>query len=63
MEQRISINSVNIPTFLDGTAWKEDGTKECVREALNAGLRGIDTANQRKHYHEAGTDREIENIP
>jgi diketogulonate reductase-like aldo/keto reductase len=42
------------PAFLYGTAWKEDQTERHVTEALTAGFRGIDTANQRKHYHEAG---------
>jgi len=42
------------PFFLYGTAWKEDDTQRCVKDALEAGFRGIDTANQRKHYHEAG---------
>jgi diketogulonate reductase-like aldo/keto reductase len=37
-----------------GTAWKEDRTAACVAQALAAGFRAIDTANQRKHYHEAG---------
>jgi diketogulonate reductase-like aldo/keto reductase len=36
-----------------GTAWKEDETAALVRLALAAGFRAIDTANQRKHYHEA----------
>lgn len=43
-----------VPTFLYGTAWKEERTGGLVAEALAAGFRGIDTANQRKHYHEAG---------
>ncbi len=42
------------PAFLYGTAWKEERTAACVRAALEAGFRGIDTANQRKHYFEAG---------
>jgi diketogulonate reductase-like aldo/keto reductase len=42
------------PALLYGTAWKEDETERLVRLALEAGFRGIDTANQRKHYHEAG---------
>lgn len=42
-----------IPTFLYGTAWKEDQTQSLVELALAQGFRGIDTANQRKHYHEA----------
>lgn len=40
--------------YLYGTAWKEDLTTECVFNALIAGYRAIDTANQRKHYYEEG---------
>ena len=40
--------------FLYGTAWKEDQTERLTRLALEAGFRGIDTANQRRHYYEAG---------
>jgi len=36
-----------------GTAWKEDATATLVKKAVAAGFRGIDTANQRKHYCEA----------
>lgn len=43
-----------IPPFLYGTAWKEEQTEPLTRLALEAGFRGIDTANQRKHYFEAG---------
>jgi diketogulonate reductase-like aldo/keto reductase len=42
------------PPFLYGTAWKEERTASLVTLALQAGFRGIDTANQRRHYHEAG---------
>jgi diketogulonate reductase-like aldo/keto reductase len=42
------------PRFLYGTAWKEDETERLVRLAIEAGFRGIDTANQRRHYFEAG---------
>ncbi|MGP0019950.1 MAG: aldo/keto reductase family protein [Candidatus Sulfotelmatobacter sp.] len=42
------------PTFLYGTAWKEDRTAALTELAIRAGFRGIDTANQRRHYHEAG---------
>ena len=45
---------MTIPTFLYGTAWKEDATERLTRLAIDAGFRGIDTANQRRHYHEAG---------
>ena len=41
-----------IPRMLYGTAWKEDETKRLVELALSQGFRGIDTANQRKHYFE-----------
>src|SRR5258708_15797500 len=42
------------PAFLYGTAWKEDRTPALTELALRAGFRGIDTANQRRHYFEAG---------
>jgi diketogulonate reductase-like aldo/keto reductase len=42
------------PAFLYGTAWKEDRTASLTELALHAGFRAIDTANQRKHYFEAG---------
>jgi diketogulonate reductase-like aldo/keto reductase len=43
-----------IPGFLYGTAWKEDRTAALTELALRMGFRGIDTANQRRHYFEAG---------
>ena len=43
-----------VPDFLYGTAWKEDRTQALTELALRAGFRGIDTANQRRHYVEAG---------
>jgi len=46
--------SVSIPTFLYGTAWKEERTQALVELALSAGFRSIDTANQRRHYFEEG---------
>jgi diketogulonate reductase-like aldo/keto reductase len=42
------------PTFIYGTAWKEDDTERLTALALEQGFRAIDTANQRKHYFEAG---------
>ncbi len=42
------------PDFLYGTAWKEERTPALVELALRVGFRGIDTANQRRHYFEAG---------
>jgi diketogulonate reductase-like aldo/keto reductase len=41
------------PPLLYGTAWKEDRTAALVELAIRVGFRGIDTANQRKHYFEA----------
>ncbi len=45
---------MNTPHFLYGTAWKEERTERLTRLALDTGFTGIDTANQRKHYDEAG---------
>ncbi len=41
------------PALLYGTAWKEERTEALTQLALRAGFRGIDTANQRRHYVEA----------
>jgi diketogulonate reductase-like aldo/keto reductase len=46
-----------IPDFLYGTAWKEERTPALVELALRSGFRGIDTANQRRHYFEEGVGR------
>jgi diketogulonate reductase-like aldo/keto reductase len=40
------------PSFIYGTAWKEDRTAALTELALRTGFRAIDTANQRKHYFE-----------
>lgn len=53
-ERTLSIGGVTVPRLLYGTAWKEDQTERLTLLALEHGFRGIDTANQRKHYHEAG---------
>jgi diketogulonate reductase-like aldo/keto reductase len=45
--------AASVPDFLYGTAWKEERTQGLVELALRSGFRGIDTANQRKHYFEA----------
>src|SRR3954467_11438321 len=55
----IEIRGVRVPGFLYGTAWQEDATESLGFGALTTGFRGIDTANQRKHYHEAGAGRGI----
>src|SRR5579864_3925160 len=46
-----------VPDFLYGTAWKEERTEALTELALGMGFRGIDTANQRRHYFEAGVGR------
>ena len=43
-----------LPDFLYGTAWKEDRTAALTELALRSGFRGVDTANQRRHYFEVG---------
>jgi diketogulonate reductase-like aldo/keto reductase len=48
-----------LPPFLYGTAWKEDQTQSLVELALAQGFRGIDTANQRRHYYEAAVGHGI----
>jgi diketogulonate reductase-like aldo/keto reductase len=44
----------SLPEFLYGTAWKEERTAALVELAVRSGFRGVDTANQRRHYFEAG---------
>jgi diketogulonate reductase-like aldo/keto reductase len=44
----------SVPDFLYGTAWKEDSTARLTELAIRMGFRAIDTANQRRHYFEAG---------
>jgi diketogulonate reductase-like aldo/keto reductase len=53
------IDAVKFPSFLYGTAWKEDETQRLTELAMQQGFRGIDTANQRKHYFEAGVGQAI----
>ena len=48
-----------VPDFLYGTAWKEDSTPALTELALRTGFRGIDTANQRRHYFEAGVGQAL----
>ena len=50
----LSACGVSMPALVYGTAWKQERTAAMVEQALRAGFRGIDTACQPKHYHEAG---------
>ncbi|OHD77247.1 MAG: aldo/keto reductase [Sulfuricurvum sp. GWF2_44_89] len=45
---------MKIPPLIYGTAWKKEQTADLVETAVTSGFRGIDTACQPKHYHEAG---------
>jgi diketogulonate reductase-like aldo/keto reductase len=58
-DRTLSISGVRVPRFLYGTAWKEDETKRLTELALQQGFRGIDTANQRRHYHEAAVGQAV----
>ncbi len=59
IERTRTVEKVRVPTFLYGTAWKEERTRELVAQALAAGFRGIDTANQRRHYREEAVGQAI----
>jgi diketogulonate reductase-like aldo/keto reductase len=48
-----------VPEFLYGTAWKEERTADLTLAAIQAGFRAIDTANQRRHYFEAGVGKAL----
>lgn len=46
-------NNVPIPSWIYGTAWKKGATARLVQQAVAAGFRAVDTANQLIHYDEA----------
>ena len=58
-DRTLSIDGAEVPRFLYGTAWKEEETDRLTGLALRAGFRGIDTANQRRHYHEAAVGQAV----
>src|SRR4051794_10975898 len=58
-DRTTTINGVRVPRFLYGTAWKEEQTWPLTELAIKAGFRGIDTANQRRHYHEAAVGQAV----
>jgi diketogulonate reductase-like aldo/keto reductase len=58
-ERTLLVAGVPVPRFLYGTAWKEDRTEPLTALALRQGFRGIDTANQRRHYHEAAVGQAV----
>lgn len=53
------VQGVRVPSFVYGTAWKEEETARLTRLALSCGFRGIDTANQRRHYFEAAVGEAV----
>lgn len=58
-ERTLLIAGVTVPRLLYGTAWKEEQTRRLTELALHQGFRGIDTANQRRHYHEAAVGEAV----
>jgi diketogulonate reductase-like aldo/keto reductase len=52
-------DEIRVPPFLYGTAWKEAETERLTLLAIRQGFRGIDTANQRRHYYEAAVGQAI----
>jgi diketogulonate reductase-like aldo/keto reductase len=58
-DHALSIEGVRVPRFLYGTAWKEHETERLTELALRQGFRGVDTANQRRHYDEAAVGRAV----
>ena len=56
-----SIGGLRMPPIIYGTAWKKERTAALVEQAIGLGFRGIDTACQPKHYHEAGVGEGISN--
>src|SRR5574339_205096 len=49
----MTYNQVALPSFMYGTAWKKEATAGLAIQAVEAGFRAIDTANQLIHYEEA----------
>ncbi len=60
MTKAIEVHGLRVPPFMYGTAWKEERTEALTRLALAADFRAIDTANQRKHYFEAGVGEALQ---
>jgi diketogulonate reductase-like aldo/keto reductase len=61
-DSMLVIDRVRIPRFIYGTAWKEESTQRLTEMALQSGFRGVDTANQRKHYDEAAVGEAIKAV-
>lgn len=61
-DHTLTLSDVTVPRFLYGTAWKEQDTQPLTETALRLGFRGIDTANQRRHYHEAAVGQALKTV-
>jgi diketogulonate reductase-like aldo/keto reductase len=59
LDRMVIVDDISLPRLIYGTAWKEDKTARWTEMALRAGFRGIDSANQRKHYDEAAVGQGI----
>ncbi len=59
-QEHLTSAGVRMPKLIYGTAWKKERTQALVNQAVTAGFRGIDTACQPKHYHEAGVGDALE---
>lgn len=57
-----NLPDVSMPSIIYGTAWKKDRTADLVTRAIKHGFRGIDTACQPKHYHEAGVGEALQRL-
>ncbi|MCH2211597.1 MAG: aldo/keto reductase [Fuerstiella sp.] len=57
--QTALINGIEIPRLIYGTAWKKEQTQRLTELAISQGFCGIDTANQRRHYHESAVGQAI----
>lgn len=51
------------PSFIYGTAWKQEATRGLVEKAWAAGFRAFDTANQKKHYREDYAGEFLRTVP
>lgn len=47
------------PAIFYGTAWKQAATADLTEQAIAAGFRALDTANQPQHYQESGVGEGI----
>lgn len=58
-DRNLQLHGACVPRLLYGTAWKEERSQALTELAIAQGFRGIDTANQRRHYDEAAVGRAI----